>query len=234
MNPLTGEFIQTVLWLACATGDYKIKNTGSALVFLQEGQQYVATAKHVVEDCARGPFLGHNGKWHELDWETVAEDNEKDIIVLKTRAELTRTTPTMGMGRTYYGAVGRALGFPKVSDGVGLRTEAKIFGESGGRPLPVPAVVAARIGGEQDEWSQYVGGYINNGFSGGPILFPTLDRKGREGWTVVGIITERGAVAKQVGTNTKGESIVEIEPTGMVKFTKIEAVLDMLPKTDSK
>ena len=228
MEAIPSQFVLTVLWLACVGNDDRIRSTGSGMVFLQEEEQYIVTARHVVEECKGKPFLRHKRKWHEIDWQTVAEDEEKDIIVLKTDAVLTKLSPEMGTNNTFYGTVGRALGFPKLSAGLSLREQAEMFGESGGRPLPIPAIVAGTTGGSTETWSHYVGGYVNSGFSGGPVLFQTIDEKGERGWSVVGIITQRGALWKEVAKSKGGEAILQVEPTGMIRFTKIEAVLDML------
>ena len=73
----------------------------------------------------------------------------------------------------------------------------------------------------------YTGGYVNSGFSGGAIVYSTTGKQ-KHRWSIAGIITKRGGVPKRTGIDEDGKRVVIMEPTGMVKFTRMERVLELI------
>ena len=231
IQAITTEVIYAVLWLACRTGEGLGRPIGSGVVIHHKGHEYLATALHVAEPCAFNPLVRRNGKWRTTAWERVVTDEATDIAVLRTSEEhvqLSSLTPSYGAGvGTLYGSIGRALGFPALSAEVtGPEMAERMIQElDDGHPLPVPVVVTASFAFNRD--TLYTGGYVNSGFSGGAIVYPT-DVKQKHRWSIVGIVTERGGVPKRTGIAEDGKHVVIMEPTGMVKFTRMESVLELI------
>lgn len=92
--------------------------------------------------------------------------------------------------------------------------------------------------GSKEAGIHYLGGYVNAGFSGGAIIFPT-----QEGWTVAGIITHREGVLKEYvlfrrnketgELETTGEVVISGEPSGIIRFADIQVALAIIEETPS-
>lgn len=218
---LTAEIIYAVLWLAEVRDDSTVVPAGSGVVVHHRGHEYLATAYHVAKVCDFDPLIRRMNEWQRSRWDLIVADEQRDLAVLRTTAPLAPLTPTYGDANTRYGSLGRAMGFPAF-DNRSLEN-LNTFADIDGHPLPVTAVVSATVASNEGEF-QYAGGYVNSGFSGGAIVFPTED----SGWTIVGVITERGAVLKEIGLDEQGHAKYIIEPTGIVKFVRMETVLQLI------
>ena len=237
IQAITAEVIYAVLWLGCQTGEGLGRPIGSGVVIHHEGHEYLATALHVAVPCAFNPLVRRNGKWRTITWERVVTDEALDIAVLRTSQEhvqLSSLTPSYGAkAGTSYGSIGRALGFPALSaefiePGMAERMIQEL---DGGHPIPVPVVVTVSFVFNRD--TMYTGGYVNSGFSGGAIVYPTAGKQ-KHRWSIAGIITERGGVLKSTGIDEGGKHVVIMEPTGMVKFTRMESVLALIDRAADK
>ena len=223
---LTAEIIYAVLWLGKVRDDSTAVPVGSGVVVHHRGNEYLATACHVAKECDFNPLIRRMNEWKRIQWDLVVADEHRDVAVLKSAASLTPLTPAYGDANTRYGSLGRAMGFPTL-DNRYLETVSE-FGDIDGHPLPITAVVSATMAPRDGDF-QFAGGYVNSGFSGGAIVFPTEDSS----WTIVGVITERGAVLRPIGTAEKGRPLYTLEPTGVVKFVRMKTVLELIDRKRS-
>lgn len=228
MQALTSEFIYAVLWLTCPS----LEVSGSGILIQHEGHEYLATAHHVATACHYSPLIRHNNKWVDVKWEVVSDDINRDITVLRTAIKLIPFPAKYGMGKTLYSGIGRAVGFPNVSAEIVMEEQAAIFGEMGGRPIPATVLVSTMLGDLQSSPdAAYAGGFINSGFSGGAMVYPT-NEQGKEGWSIVGIITERGSIWRQYGQDSEGRQLIRNELSGMIRFVPIQRVLEMIAEVN--
>ena len=228
----TSEFLLAVQWLGCVTNKGSTVPAGSGVVVHHQGGEYLATALHVARVCGFQPLVRRNSQWSSTQWETVGIDESADVAVLKTnKAKLSGLTPRYGFAHVLIGAVGRAMGFPALSDPM----EISYIGEIHSVPLPLTTLVSAyfRPGTDAGAGIHYVGGYINAGFSGGAMLLPTS-----EGWSIGGIITHREGVLRNVyhknpgtGQLEKDEELVIGEPSGLIRFAGIGIVTDLIERS---
>lgn len=224
LHAITSEFICAVLWLGCMNNSNEVIPLGSGVVIHYRGNEYLATAHHVAEPCKFNPFVRRKGKWRSIAWQVLIADEDLDIAVLKTQAKLSNLTPVYGSAHTVYGSIGQAMGFPTLD--TRLAGSTAMIHEMDGHPLPITVVVSASI--VLEGAFQYAGGYVNSGFSGGAVVYPT-NAKGKYGWSIVGIITERGGVWKQTGFDKESNKPVFVsEPTGMVKFVRMKTVFELI------
>ena len=229
----TSEFLTSVLWLGTTT---EPRNgigvpAGSGVVVRHHGEQFLATALHVAKDCRFQPLVRRNGDWRRADWETVGVNEGADVAVLRTStADLTPLEGRYGFADVIIGAVGRAIGFPSLTD----RAEVSHFAESNGLPVPLTTLIASyfRAGPEATTAIHYAGGYINSGFSGGAILLPTLDG----GWTFGGIITHREGISRNSISRINPETqrpevdpnLSVNEPSGLIRYAGIGNVTNII------
>ena len=189
-----------VLWLGRALRDGVGVPVGSGVVVHHQDGEYLATALHVAEACGFQPLVRQNSEWRRCQWETVGTDREADVAVLKTStAGLSPLAPQYGLAGVTFGAVGRAMGFPAVSD---LQEVSHVV-EFDGRPVPLTVLVSSYLRpGANAPKTHYTGGYVNAGFSGGAMILPTST-----GWTIAGIITHREGVRRRISRRnaTTGE-----------------------------
>lgn len=233
--PLTRQFIMAVFWLG--RGQMPV---GSGVGILHNGREYLVTARHVAEPCNYNPTIRARNQWLDFKswpWKVVANDEHLDITVLQTDADLHISKAVQyGQDDTIYGTLGRALGFPTLHAHLSLTEQLQAYGEAGGgRPLPVNVLVTVNLGSGDKYSVQYAGGYLNSGFSGGAILWPVHSQyteSKKPGWTLAGIITERGHIYRRMGSDNQGQPVYLVEPSGMVRFTKIEAVFAMIDNAE--
>ena len=220
---LPAEIIHAVQWLGKVRDDRTDGPVGSGVVVHHRGNEYLATACHVAEACDFNPLIRRMNEWQRHGWGLIAADERLDLAVLKTDASLAPLIPTYGDANTSYGSLGRAMGFPRLDNR--YPEDVSQFADVDGHPLPITAVVSATKASKDGDF-QYAGGYVNDGFSGGAIVFPTEDSS----WTIVGVISERGSVFKEIETVEKGRYIYTIEPTGVVKFVRMKTVLELIDR----
>ena len=194
-----------------------------------DGGEFLVTALHVAKGCGFQPRIRWAGEWREAKWETIATDEIADIAVLQSDLQPPihpNLNPRYGRGEVMLGGVGRAMGFPALFD----EAEVSHIGEMQGLPLAVSTVISAYWASNDDAKPgiEYLGGYINSGFSGGAIVLPTTNH----GWTIAGVISERGAVKKSMFKRNEetGETfrIIYGEPSGLIRFAGIEFVIELL------
>ncbi|MXY20275.1 MAG: trypsin-like peptidase domain-containing protein [Dehalococcoidia bacterium] len=225
----TSEFLLSVLWLGHAVSAGVAVPVGSGVAIRHQDQEYLATALHVAEPCGFQPLVRRYSEWASCQWETVGTDREADVAVLKTStANLSPLTPRYGLGHVILGGVGRAMGFPAITD---LR-EISHVAEIDGLPVPLTTLVSAYVRPETNAAARihYTGGYVNAGFSGGAMLLPTST-----GWTIAGIITHReGVIRNLLRKNTTTGELEEdsefaySEPSGLIRFADIGVVTDII------
>ena len=230
MNALTGAYAFAVLWLGCPdqSGGRPI---GSGVVVNHREQQYMATAHHVLNECrnTNEELLVRRGReWQLTSFQIVGENTELDIAVLQMPVQIGPTDGLKyGLGHSVLGSLGRAVGFPSDAEGGNRIAEMNTL------PLPIQVVVAANF--NPGEKTHIAGGYDNAGFSGGAVMFQTDSaERDKDKWTIAGIITSRGHVwRKPRNTEDFGEDreIVVMEPTGIIHYTGMNEVLDLIDKT---
>ena len=231
----TSEFLLAVQWLGCVTNNGSAVPAGSGVVVHLQDDEYLATALHVAQACQFQPLVRKNKQWASAQWETVGIDEKADVAVLRTStARLSHLTPRYGLGRVLLGAVGRAMGFPALTD----PKEVSHIGDIEGAPMPLTTLVSAYFSPGTDAGTgiHYAGGYVNAGFSGGAMLLPTT-----EGWTVGGIITHREGVIRNVyrrdpKTNRLNEDneLAISEPSGLIRFAGFNIVTDIIEQTPAQ
>ena len=226
----TSEFLLAVVWLGYVSDTGNGLPAGSGVVIHHENEEYLATALHVARDCNFQPLIRRSGAWTQAQWETVATNDDADVAILKTSSgTLSRLTPKYGLGHVLVGGIGRAMGFPAITD----VTEISHIAEIEGIPVPLTALVASYFQSSQGAAPDihYAGGYINGGFSGGAMLFPTSS-----GWTISGIITHRegfsrrSVLRRNAATNIyepDGEFAVN-EPSGLIRFVGFRTITNLI------
>ncbi len=226
----TSEFICTVRWLA-KNDNGQAHPVGSGVVYSLNKANCLVTANHVAKSCDYDPLIRQEKSWKTAKWKLVGHDTKRDIAVLHClSAKLLPHTlnPIYGIESTFWGTLGLALGFPQI-----MNEDSLIFSESKGLPIAIPVPIAANFSSGENadmDGMHYVGGYINAGFSGGAIIFPTL-----AGWTIAGIITRKASILRHVyqqgqgidGASKDKNQIIQ-EHTGLTKFTEIRIAEDII------
>lgn len=226
---LTSEVLLAVLWLGATTPDGSVVPAGSGVVVHHQGCEYLATACHVAEDCNFSPWVRKDNQWSEREWDIVGVDEQCDVAVLRTStAKLSHLTPNYGFGNVLVGGVGRALGFPAISDPRDMSHVAQV----GGAPIPLGVLVASYFIPPTEASVHYLGGYANSGFSGGAVVLPTI----QGAWTIAGIITHREGVPKgtiygkdaETGRWVLRDDLCLQEPSGVIKFAGFGVVTNLI------
>ena len=227
----TSEFLLAVLWLGRAISDGVAVPVGSGVVVHHQDREYLATALHVAEPCGFQPLVRRYSQWFSCQWETVGIDREADVAVLKTStAKLTNLTPRYGLEDVVLGRVGRAMGFPAISDPQEISHVAEIEGA----PVPLTTLVSSYLQPATTAAPRihYTGGYVNAGFSGGAMLFSTST-----GWTIAGIITHREGVTRSLlrrdttsGKFEEDGDLAYSEPSGLIRYADIRIAIDIIER----
>ena len=224
-TPPTANVLNPLLWLGCHVNG-ELVSTGSGVIINADGDEYLATALHVIEEYGLNPRVRSYGKWLPIDWQTVAIDRQHDVAVLKTDTVLDPQGIPVKYGETagmVYGGVGYVLGYPTWVDGGRIQT--KHITEVGGRAIPIASLVVANFAASGK--STYSASYINAGFSGGAVAFPLANGD----WTIAGIVTHFPTVQRPVyrGHIETGDYV--LEHTGLVGYTSLPLVLDLIART---
>ena len=162
------------------------ESQGTAFTIDRAGRQYLVTARHVIESASGGSL----SIWHEEQWKTLnvnvvgAGEGEVDVAVL---APLFQISPmhlleTADSSQTYYGQQVYILGFPHGYDS---------GGEEINRGLPIPFVKSGIISAFAfgDVKQIYIDTQVNEGFSGGPVVFRPLQGGNPHELRVAGVVT---------------------------------------------
>ena len=181
-----------------------MQGVGTGVLLQHDGQEYVVTALHVAEACNFDPLIDMNGVWTFSTWEVIGTDSENDIAVLRRVGEndkrIARLAARYGLKGTIFGASATALGFPGTIPPI----EWARFGQDL-RPVPIPAHITLSFG--LGKGNYYTGGYLNHGFSGGPIVAWSGTNP-----TLAGIITSKANTIRPDGFS---------EHAGLVGITDI-------------
>lgn len=115
MKSPESNVLSRLLWL----GDTANRPNGSGTLVSHDGVEYLVTALHVFRGCGNNPSVRFLGQWNPLDWEVVAEDEDLDVIVLKSAqlpADTGERLPVLnGIAQgAIHGQLGYSLGFPGV------------------------------------------------------------------------------------------------------------------------
>lgn len=193
------------------------RHVGTGVLLQYAGQEYMATALHVARECDFNPLIGYGGdEWKTSTWKRIGTDEENDVAVLQRVDEedakiVTREPVAIyGKGAVAIGASGIAVGFPGTLEGINW-----LIHPDTSRPVPMNVPVSLYLTSED---TNYSGGYVNRGFSGGAIVV----WDGRQSTsTIVGIITRKTEVQRTDGF---------IEHAGLVGFADIAVVERILAK----
>ena len=231
----TLEFLLAVLWLGTDTimnGSMRTVPMGSGVVVHHQNEEYLATALHVAEACNYQPLVRRNSGWIQARWEMVGRDEDADVAVLRTpNMKLSNLTPRYGLANALIGAMGRAMGFPVLSD----PEEISHITETEGYPIPLTVLISSylRFPTDVDTGIHYTGGYVNAGFSGGAMLLPTSS-----GWSIGGIITHKEGVRRNVQRRdatsnlfVEDDELAFTEPSGIIRFAGIGVATGIIDRT---
>ena len=224
----TANVLNPILWLGCHQKGTVIP-AGSGVVIRLDGAEYLVTALHVVEPCGMNPLVRFNNKWNGITWETVAISKADDIAILRTDMVLDESKIPVRHGKVQgviYGQIGYALGYPGFYGEHGPETDH--VPEVGGRPIPIVALAISNFA--STEKGTYSSSYINAGFSGGAIVFPV----GTDDWIIAGIITHFPTVRRPVYRAGKETGDYIKQHTGLVGFTPLERVEELINESKTK
>ena len=223
-TPPTSNVLNRLLWLGCHVNG-NLASTGSGVIIIVDGAEYLATALHVIEKSGLNPRVRSNGSWLPIDWQTVAVDKQHDVAVLKTNTVLDPQKIPVKYGEPpgmVYGGVGYVLGYPAWLRRGAIQTEH--ITEAGGKAIPIASLVVANF--PASGAFTYSASYINAGFSGGAVVFPLANAD----WTIAGIVTHFPTVNRAVyrGCVETGDYVKE--HTGLVGYTSLTLVLDLIAR----
>ena len=151
------------------------KSQGTCFTIDHENQQYIVTARHLVESIT-GPAtirIKHEGVWKDCPVNLVGHcGGEVDISVLAAGFQLSPTyslptTGSMTLGQDVY-----FLGFP-----YGLTSEVGELNQN----FPLPLVKKATLSAiDANTNLLFLDGHNNPGFSGGPVVYSQVGKPDRE------------------------------------------------------
>ena len=223
-TPPTSNVLNRLLWLGCHVNG-NLASTGSGVIIIVDGAEYLATALHVIEKSGLNPRVRSYGSWLPIDWQTVAVDEQHDVAVLKTNTVLDPQKIPVKYGEPpgmVYGAVGYVLGYPSWLGIGGIQTEH--ITEAGDRAIPMASLVVANFTASAE--FTYSASYINTGFSGGAVVFPLAN----DDWTIAGIVTHFPTVPRAVYRGGVDTCDYVEEHTGLVGDTSVTLVLDLIAR----
>lgn len=193
--------------------EQKVVATGTGVLLHYSDQEFIATALHVAKQCDFNPMIDYKGQWTKSSWKTIGVDEENDIAILQRigteDSRIAWLSAMYGDAGATYGAICTALGFPQTHHPI----EWMRFSEDL-RPIPLSTSLLLYLTGGD---THYSGGYLNHGFSGGPIV----------AWsgthcTIIGIITTKSLV------KTVYDNQIRTEHAGLVGFAGIRVVERLL------
>ena len=224
----TSNVLIPVLWLGCFH-EGKIVPAGSGVAIQLGGAEYMVTALHLAKLCGMNPLVRSNNQWNAITWEIVATSEADDIAVLKTDPVLDEWKISVRHGKVEgerYGQIGFALGYPTVFGEHGRETSH--IPEVQGRPIPVVALAVSNFA--ETAKGIYSSSYINDGFSGGAIVFPV----GTDDWTIAGIITGFPYFPRPVYRDGETTGDYIRQHSGLVVFTPLERVEELINESTGK
>ena len=206
--------------------------TGTAFTIDRGRRQYVITARHVVHDTQPGDEIqiAHRGRWLAAGVDVVGTGaNDEDVAVLTCPVQLSPGLPLdpSDEGLTYGQSV-YFLGFPLGLDG-GL--------EEVNRGFPMPFAKAGIISTFGDDSAAFdIDAHVNQGFSGGPVVFKPYGAPQNAAFRVAGVIVAyRSRLVPIVDANgnpivnAQGQPLAYVrENLGTVTAVKIKYVVDLI------
>ncbi len=144
---------------------------GTAFTIERAGRQYLVTARHVLAENEPGMIE----IWHEEVWKSLfvrvvgIGHGDVDVAVLAATFQVSPVYPLeIGAHGMHYSQPVYILGFP-----LGLRSG----GAEINRGLPIPFVKSGIVSAiESGAGRIYIDTHVNEGFSGGPVVFHPRDR----------------------------------------------------------
>ena len=214
---ITSNIYTKVFMMTCGKG------VGSCFAMEHDGRQYICTAKHNLKEFNGSSIeLVHDSSWKKIDVSLVGNgSHNSDIAVLATNFKLAEPLPldyTAGgvqLGQEIY-----FLGFPYMISTSG--------GNKLNRSFPLPLVKRGILSGSQVEGGAsvfYLDGHNNKGFSGGPVVFMTDERKLAVASVISGYKSVYEAVLDENENETKLLSKVN---TGIVTSYVIKHAIDAI------
>ena len=190
-------------------------STGTSFTIDHGSKQYLVTARHVVEgiESDKAIKIFHDKEWKDLDVNVVGiGKGEVDVAVLSCSIRLSPSLPLVAATGGYtLGQPVSFLGYPFGWDS---------GGEEINRGVPMPLVKAGVISGLQlgDVSKILLDAHVNQGFSGGPVVFVPYGQPRNE-LRVVGIITGYPTPRFLPIVDRKGNPVTNQggEPIGYVK-----------------
>ena len=210
-------------------------STGTAFTIEKDSRQYLVTARHVVEGIASGDTVNifHERQWKQIRVDVIGiGEGEKDIAVLAASIQLSPLFPLdADAGGLTYGQQVYFLGFPFGWDG-----GAEHVNRGFSMPFVKSGVLSAVI--SEDTTKIYLDAQVNEGFSGGPLVFVPNDRPPRSGteFKVAGIVVNYPTPRIRPIINHQGDQILDEhnhpigirENPGFVVAIGIKHVVDLI------
>ena len=190
----------------------EMQDMGTGILLQYDDQEYIVTALHVAQAGEFEPLIDIYGKWSTSTWNTIGIDEGNDVAVLQrvgaNDSKIGELAARYGREGTILGSFGVALGFPVTLPPVKwTRQQGQL------RPIPMPVLTTIYFGAED---THYSGGYLNYGFSGGPIVAWAGNHS-----TITGIVTKKAIVSRPDGT---------VEHAGLVGIASIDIVERIIAK----
>lgn len=160
-------------------------NIGTCFTITVENEMYLITARHIVEEIRDRDFVQiyYCGEWVNLEVALIGHTSKSiDISVLTGNLSFSvdHPLPASGAGLCY-GQDVYFLGFPNVVD---INDESSLVRELN-RNFPLPIVKHAILSCLVNKNHDWIDGYANPGFSGGPVVFKP---SGSNDYHVTGVI----------------------------------------------
>ena len=181
----------------------QMHHEGTGILIQHNDQEYVITTLHLARPCEFEPLIDIFGQWSTSTWKTIGIDEQNDVAVLQrigaNDSKIARLAARYGSEGTVLGSFAVALGFPGITPPVKwIRQAGKL------RPVPMPVLTTIYFGAED---SYYSGGYLNYGFSGGPIVAWAGNHP-----TITGLVTQKATALRPDGI---------LEHAGLVRIAAI-------------
>ena len=203
------------------------KVLGTAFTLDREGRHYLVTARHVIEGIKPGETLEiwYEGRWKRLAVNIVGVGQGRvDSAVFVPSIQLSPPLllePSAGKSM-YYGQQAYVLGFPHGQHS---------GGEEINRGLPIPFVKTGIVSAFDfgDVKIVYLDMHVNEGFSGGPLVFrPAEGRKSPPEFRVGGVVAGYLRYSRPLH-GPDGNSLDNIsENTGIAFAIGIQHITDLI------
>lgn len=199
---------------------YSTNGCGAAFTIDVDKKQYLITARHIVDGIRSNDLVSIKAleEWKPIRVIPLTVPTNADVAVLIPPHQLTVSFPLRagfvecGLGQDVF-----FLGYP-YGLSVPMESFTGAFIKKGVLSSFVPI-------GQSGEKIIYLDGHNNPGFSGGPIVFRTLN--GPNEWRVAGVVSGYLWVSNMLVSATATNSFVQ-ENTGIVTGYSIEAALSAI------